>query len=149
MTELLLCNISIDSADVPTNKKGNWLRGNIFGAWCLLIFNLYNLIMASHLNLKPIKNVSSDAVPDSFPDAKELLRECLINVNPGDTLDYLLIEEILQKHPDLVHCEYKQEISNPWLELFEKEQDQGFYGTPLVLACEQHGYDESKFSNSY
>ena len=90
-------------------------------------------------------------VPDSFSDAKVLLGECLIYLNSGATINHQIIEEILQKHPDLVNSQYKQKIQDqfPNLESFEKEQDLGFYGTPLLLACEQHGYDEGKFHDYY
>ena len=90
-------------------------------------------------------------VPDSFTDAKDYLGESFINLNFGSTIDYEIIEEILKKHPDLVNFEYKQRILDkvPQLVNFEKEQGFGFYGTPLLLACEQYGYDEGKFLNCY
>ena len=76
---------------------------------------------------------SSYVVPDSFANAKDHLRKYLININFGEVINHQIIEEILQKHPDLVHCEYKQYILDPIPDQFsfEKEQDHGFYGTPL------------------
>ena len=52
----------------------------------------------------------SQAIPDSFNDAKEVFRESLINLPFYERVNHQLIEEILQKHPDLVNCEYKQEL---------------------------------------
>ena len=86
-------------------------------------------------------------VPDSFSDAKEVFKESLINLPISERVNHQNIAEILRKHPSLVNCEYKQEILDRTSKLvnFGNKTEMEFYGTPLLLACEQHGYDEGKF----
>ena len=93
----------------------------------------------------------SQAIPDSFNDAKEVFRESLINLPFYERVNHQLIEEILQKHPDLVNCEYKQELLDriPKLVDLEYKKEMEFYGTPLLLTCEQRGGDEGKFPSCF
>ena len=89
-------------------------------------------------------------VPDSFSDAKEVFKESLINLPIFERVNHQIIEDILQKNPILVNCEYKQEILDRVSRLvnYGNKTEMEFYGTPLLLASEQRGYDEGKFTVS-
>ena len=87
------------------------------------------------------------AVPDSFSDAKDVFKDSLINLPMSERVNHQIIQNILRKHPDLVNCEYKQEIFDRTSKLvdFGNKQEMEFYGSPLLLASEQRGQNEGKF----
>lgn len=89
----------------------------------------------------------SHIVPNSITEAREVLKTSLINLPGSARKNYPLIERLLQKHPDLVNSVFQQEDLKSGSDLltFENEQKMGYYGTPLLLACEEHGYDEGTF----
>ena len=89
----------------------------------------------------------SNIVPDSFTEAKEVLKTSLINLCPSERTNYPFLKKIIQKHPDLIFFEYKKENLETFSDQlkFDNKQEIGFYGTPLLLACEQHGYDKGKY----
>ena len=79
------------------------------------------------------KMASLDSVPVSITEAKECLYDWI--TKPNEEKEKLqVIKEILNKHPDLINCEYKHQT--------------GFYGTPLLLALQQHDISYGKLLNS-
>ena len=93
------------------------------------------------------KMASLDVLQDSFNGAKNYLYEYLMNRNINGRINCQIIEKILQKHPDLVNWEYRQEVCETYLGQvnFGMIPGTAYKGTPLLLACEKHCHGEGKF----
>ena len=76
---------------------------------------------------------SSDSVPVSVVEAKEYLYGWITKSNEEEE-KIQVIKAIINKHPDLINCEYKHET--------------GFYRTPLILALQQYDISDGKCVNS-
>ena len=84
----------------------------------------------SCLDIIHIKITSLYEVPDSEISAKEDLYRALMDCSIRNGVNPQTLVAILHKHPNLINCEYKDE--------------NGFYGTPLLLTCDRHGHDKGK-----